>query len=66
MRALEIQSHRLLEKKNKLGDTSKEYLPQHMLQNLLETEHPDRRHVPGGIGTACLGGQSSGSETWEG
>lgn len=24
-------------RKNKLGDTSKEYLPQHMLKNLLET-----------------------------
>lgn len=30
------------------------------------TEHPDRKHVPGGTGTAWLGGQSSGDGTWEG
>lgn len=66
-RAMEIQSLGLLEQEKQIGGGySKEYLPQHMLKNLLETsalqagnftEHPGGRHVPGGAGTTWLGGQ---------
>lgn len=66
-RTMEIQSLGLLEPEKQIGgEYSKEYLPQHMLKDLLETpalhagnltEHPGGRHVPGGAGTAWLGGQ---------
>lgn len=65
---MEIQSHGLLKKEKQTrryfkGVSAIAYA-QKPAGDL--TEHPDRRHVPGGTGTAWLGGQSSGDGTWEG
>lgn len=73
MRAMEIQSLGLLEQEKKIErEYSKEYLPQLMLKNLLETsalqagnltEHPGGRHVLGGAGWEARG---TGEGAWEG
>lgn len=68
VRTMEIQSHGVCKKDKQIGrylkGISATAYTQKPAANL--TEHPERRHIPGGTGTAWLGGQSSGDGTWEG